>query len=78
MTAGFIVKRPLYRVHLWLPKAHVEAPVAGRMALAGVLLKLGSFGLYVVLPRRLGPALPVYLVLRVLGRVTCGAICLRQ
>jgi len=42
LTAAFIVKRPMYTVHLWLPKAHVEAPVSGRMALAGVLLKLGS------------------------------------
>ena len=42
LTAAFIVKRPMYTVHLWLPKAHVEAPVSGRIALAGVLLKLGS------------------------------------
>jgi len=42
LTAAFIVKRPMYTVHLWLPKAHVEAPVSGSIALAGVLLKLGS------------------------------------
>ena len=42
---AFIVKIPLYIVHLWLPKAHVEAPVAGSMILAGILLKLGSYGL---------------------------------
>jgi len=49
-----MVKRPIYSVHLWLPKAHVEAPVAGRIALAGILLKLGSFGLYLVLPYSAG------------------------
>nr|QTA71651.1 NADH dehydrogenase subunit 4 [Lens contradens] len=43
--AAFLVKSPMYLVHSWLPKAHVEAPVAGSMFLAGVLLKLGGYGL---------------------------------
>ena len=48
MTLAFIVKIPIYPFHLWLPKAHVEAPVAGSIILARVLLKLGVYGLMAV------------------------------
>ncbi len=44
--AGFAVKVPLFPVHTWLPLAHTEAPTAGSVILAGVLLKLGTYGLY--------------------------------
>jgi NADH-quinone oxidoreductase subunit M len=44
MMVGFAIKVPLVPVHTWLPLAHVEAPTAGSVLLAGVLLKLGSYG----------------------------------
>ncbi|MGH7175838.1 MAG: complex I subunit 4 family protein, partial [Tepidisphaeraceae bacterium] len=45
LLAGFCVKIPLFPVHTWLPLAHTEAPTAGSVILAGVLLKLGTYGM---------------------------------
>nr|YP_010021621.1 NADH dehydrogenase subunit 4 [Moolgarda perusii]QOL10562.1 NADH dehydrogenase subunit 4 [Moolgarda perusii] len=78
---AFLVKMPLYGVHLWLPKAHVEAPVAGSMILAAVLLKLGGYGMMRIMMvlQPLNPELTYPLIIVALwGVVMTGAICLRQ
>ena len=45
---AFIVKTPVFIFHSWLPKAHVEAPVYGSILLASLLLKLGTYGVYLI------------------------------
>ncbi|YP_004221777.1 NADH dehydrogenase subunit 4 (mitochondrion) [Macrobrachium nipponense] len=78
---AFIVKLPVYLVHLWLPKAHVEAPVAGSMILAGVLLKLGGYGLVRVCPLFIQSAVTFswfWVSVGLLGGIFVSFICLRQ
>nr|BAX09224.1 NADH dehydrogenase subunit 4 [Pardachirus pavoninus] len=78
---AFLVKMPLYGAHLWLPKAHVEAPVAGSMILAAVLLKLGGYGMMRVMtvlePMTKELSYP-FITLAVWGIIMTGTICLRQ
>nr|WAR50998.1 NADH dehydrogenase subunit 4 [Crocidura suaveolens gueldenstaedtii]WAR51011.1 NADH dehydrogenase subunit 4 [Crocidura suaveolens gueldenstaedtii]WAR51024.1 NADH dehydrogenase subunit 4 [Crocidura suaveolens gueldenstaedtii] len=78
---AFLVKMPLYGLHLWLPKAHVEAPVAGSMVLAAVLLKLGSYGMMritIMIDPLTEFMLFPFLTLSLWGMVMTSSICLRQ
>ena len=47
---AFAIKVPLFPLHTWLPDAHVEAPTAGSVMLASVMLKMGTYGLAAILP----------------------------
>jgi len=82
LLIAFLVKLPIYRVHLWLPKAHVEAPLVGSMILAGILLKLGGYGLYLMsfIFSSSYKYCVIYLIIstRVWGGLVVTFMCLRQ
>nr|YP_010410221.1 NADH dehydrogenase subunit 4 [Tapes dorsatus]URH16432.1 NADH dehydrogenase subunit 4 [Tapes dorsatus] len=81
MSLGFIVKLPVYGVHGWLPKAHVEAPLSGSMLLSGILLKFGGYGMVRFIwfaDICFSKYTQLVLVVSMWGGVLSGVICLCQ
>lgn len=79
MMIGFAVKVPLFPLHTWLPLAHTEAPTAGSVVLAGVLLKLGTYAIYTFaigfVPVAAITYAPAVGTLAVMGILIGGLIC---
>nr|YP_004927919.1 NADH dehydrogenase subunit 4 [Heliconema longissimum]ACV96725.1 NADH dehydrogenase subunit 4 [Heliconema longissimum] len=78
LSLCFLVKFPVYFLHLWLPKAHVEAPTSISMILAGVMLKLGGVGVYRFCKSVNFLSLEFWLIISFLSMIICSFICLMQ
>jgi NADH-quinone oxidoreductase subunit M len=82
LFAGFAIKVPLFPLHTWLPLAHVEAPAAGSILLAGVLLKIGTYGFLrfslPMLPEAAAASMPFLLWLSVAGILYGALVALAQ
>jgi NADH-quinone oxidoreductase subunit M len=79
---GFAIKVPMFPFHTWLPDAHVQAPTAGSVILAGVLLKMGTYGFIrfslPLLPDATRAAVPWVVTLAIIGIVYAGLVTLVQ
>lgn len=82
LFAGFAIKVPLFPLHTWLPLAHVQAPTAGSVVLAGVLLKIGTYGFLrfslPMLPDAAAACMPWILWLSVAGILYGALVALAQ
>ena len=78
LSLRFIIKFPVYFLHLWLPKAHVEAPTTARMLLAGLLLKLGTAGFLRILGCLQFTHNNIWIILAFLGIILAAFCCVFQ
>lgn len=82
LFAGFAIKVPLFPLHTWLPLAHVQAPTAGSVILAGILLKIGTYGFLrfnvAMLPLATAICAPWMLWLAVIGIIYGALVALAQ
>lgn len=78
LRLSFIIKFPVYFLHLWLPKAHVEAPTTASMLLAGLLLKLGTAGFLRILGSLCFVHRNVWVLLAFLGIILAAFCCVFQ
>jgi NADH-quinone oxidoreductase subunit M len=82
LFAGFAIKVPLFPLHTWLPLAHVQAPTAGSVILAGVLLKIGTYGFLrfsiPMLPEATAACVPALLWLSAAGIIYGALVALAQ
>ena len=82
LFAGFAIKVPLFPLHTWLPLAHVEAPTAGSVILAGVLLKIGTYGFVrfslPMLPEAAARCMPWIITLATAGIIYGALVALAQ
>nr|WNV65530.1 NADH dehydrogenase subunit 4 [Cyanopterus ninghais] len=81
LNMAFFIKMPMYMIHLWLPKAHVEAPISGSMILAGIMLKMGSYGLYrmiLIFPQMFFNFSKFLIFINLMGSLISSLICLNQ
>jgi NADH-quinone oxidoreductase subunit M len=82
LFAGFAIKVPLFPLHTWLPLAHVQAPTAGSVILAGILLKIGVYGFLrfslPMLPQASALCMPALLWLSVIGIIYGALVALAQ
>nr|AHA52555.1 NADH dehydrogenase subunit 4 [Pambolus sp. QL-2013] len=81
MNSAFMIKMPMYLTHLWLPKAHVEAPISGSMILAGIMLKMGSYGIYrsiLIFPKLMFKFNTMFIMISIMGSIYTSLICLNN